>query len=246
VIVGTARLEDLQANRPKLAAFDAPALRLAGATVLQALFEMPVSAREAVVPPGLHPTNPAALVIQAWRCPESPWGAFSLVQVRAQTRSGVRPRGFVLGAACDRRAAAEALATGFGFPALPAEIRWQRAYDTVVLEVERGGETILALEGLDPDPLAPGDVQYSGTLNLADTPRGWRLVQLDPEIRAARAERLRPQLDAFVPEAWGDARLDPYFPVSASIAQAEIELPAIRFVCKPDLLAFVGTEKVSA
>lgn len=244
MITGTARLADLTANRPRLPAFDAPALSLPGATIFQAMFEMPISAREAVVPPGLHPTNPAALVIQAWRCPESPWGAFSLVQVRAQTRSGVRPRGFVLGAACDNRAAAEALACGFGFPALPAEIRWRRSYDTLVLEVVRGDETILALEGLDPDPLAAGDVQYSGTMNLADTPLGWRLVQIDPEIRASRAERVRPRLDAFVPGAWGDSRLDPYFPVSASIAQADIEIPAIRFVCKPDQLAFVATEKV--
>jgi hypothetical protein len=244
VITGTARLEDLMANRPKLPAFDAKPLELPGATVFQALFEMPIAAREAIVPPGLHPTNPAALVIQAWRCPVSPWGAFSLVQVRAQTRSGVRPRGFVVGAACDNRAAGEALASGFGFPALPAEIRWQRSYDTVVIEVRRGDELILGIEGMDPDPLASGDVQYSGTLNLADTPLGWRLVQVDPEIRPSRAERLRPQLDAFAPAAWGDSRLDPYYPVSASIAQADVAIPAIRFVCKPDQLAFVGTEKV--
>ncbi len=245
MIVGTARLEDLQANRPKLAGFDAKPFALPGATVLQALFEMPVAAREAIVPPALHPTNPAALVIQAWRCPESPWGAFSLVQVRAQTRSGVRPRGFVVGAACDQREAAEALATGFGFPALPAQIRWQRSYDAVMLEVARGDELILALEALDPEPLATSDMQYSSTLNLAETPRGWRLVQLDPELHLARAERLHPKLRAFSPAAWGDARLDPYYPVSASIAEADIAIPAIRFVCRPDQLAFTGTERVA-
>jgi len=244
VITGTARIAELQARRPKLAGFDAPAALLPRAEIMQALFEMPGSAREAIVPPGLHPTNPAALVLQAWRCPESPWGAFSLVQARAQTRSGVRPRGFVLGAACDNAAAAEALAAGFGFPAATAEVRWQRAYDTVRVDVFRGGEAILALEGADPEPLAAGDVQFSGTLNLADTPRGWRLVQLDPEIRATRSERLRPKLAAFSAAAWGDSRLDPYWPVSASITLADIELPQIRFVCRPEELAFTGTEKV--
>ncbi|HEU4427451.1 MAG TPA: acetoacetate decarboxylase family protein [Myxococcota bacterium] len=244
MITGSARVEDLMARRPRLAGFDAPAVPLPNTEILQALFEMPSSAREAIVPPGLHPTNPAALVLQAWRCPESPWGAFSLVQARAQTRSGVRPRGFVLGAACDNAAAASALATGFGFPAAPAEIRWQRAYDLVRLAVSRGGETILALEGADPEPLGAGDVQFSGTLNLADTPRGWRLVQLDPEIRATRAERLRPKLSAFRAAAWGDSRLDPYWPVSASITHADVELLPIRFVCRPDELAFTGTERV--
>jgi hypothetical protein len=244
VITGTAKLEDLTARRPKMPSFDAGAVSLPRVEIVQAMFEMPSSARECIVPAGLHPTIPPALVLQAWRCPESPWGAFSLVMTRAQTRSGVRPRGFVTGAACDNRAAASALAAGFGFPALAAEIRWQRAYDTVRLEVARGGDVILAFEGADPDPLAAGDVQFSGTLNLADTPRGWRLVQVDPEFKPARAERLRPKLSAFSAAAWGDPRLDPYYPVSASITLADVLIPAIRFVCRPEETAFTGTEKV--
>jgi hypothetical protein len=244
VIVGTARIEDLKARRPRMLAFDAPPLALPRAEIVQAMFEMPSSARECIVPAGLHPTSPAALVLQAWRCPESPWGAFSLVQARAQTRSGVRARGFVTGAACDNAAAAAALASGFGYPALSAEIRWQRSYDTVRFEVARGGETILAFEGADPDPLAPGDVQFSGTLNLADTPRGWRLVQVDPEFAPTRSERLCPKLSAFSAAAWGDPRLDPYYPVSASVTLADITIPALRFVCRPDELAFTGTEKI--
>ena len=59
-----------------------------------------------------------------------------------------------------------------------------------------------------------------------------------------RAERLRPKLSAFAPAAWGDPRLDPYFPVSASITLADIVIPAIRFVCRPEETAFTGTEKV--
>jgi hypothetical protein len=150
----------------------------------------------------------------------------------------------VTGAACDNAAAAGALAAGFGYPAQLAEIRWQRSYDTVRLAVARAGETILAFEGADPDPLAPGDVQFSGTLNLADTPRGWRLVQVDPEFRPVRAERLRPKLSAFTPAAWGDPRLDPYYPVSGSLTLADVSIPALRFVCRPEELAFTGTERV--
>ena len=244
VITGTARLADLQARRPRLERFDAEPVSLPRVEIVQAMFEMPIAVRECIVPAGLHPTNPPALVLHAWRCPESPWGAFLLVQARAQTRSGVRPRGFVTGAACDNAAAGAALASGFGYPAQMAEIRWQRSYDTVRLEVARGGETVLALEGADPEPLAPGDVQFSGTLNLADTPRGWRLVQVDPEFQPTRAERLQPKLATFSPAAWGDPRLDPYYPVSASLTLADIAIPALRFVCRPEELAFTGTEKV--
>jgi hypothetical protein len=243
VIVGSARVEDLMTARPRVAGFAAGPVALPGAEVLQAVFEMPVSAREALVPPGLHPTNPALCVIQAWRCPASPWGAFALAQVRAQTRSGLRPRGFVVGAVCDNARAADALATDFGFPARPGEVLLRRAYDAAWLEVAVSGQTILALEGMDPEPLLPQDVLYSVTLNLAETPRGPRLLQIEPEYAVARAERLRPRLLSFHPEGWGDRRLDPYFAVSASLASATIVIPRMRFVCRPDALAFSGTEK---
>jgi hypothetical protein len=242
VIVGSARIEDLMTARPRVAGFAAGPVALPGADVLQAAFEMPVSARESVLPPGLHPTNPALLVIQAWRCPSSPWGPFSLAQVRAQARSGVRPRGFVVGAVCDSADAADALATDFGFPARLGEVLLRRAYDAAWLEVAVSGQTILALEGMDPEPLLPADVVYSVTLNLADTPRGPRLLQVEPEHDVARAERLRPRLLSFHPDGWGDRRLDPYHAVSASVASANVVIPRMRFVCRPDVLAFTGTE----
>ena len=44
---------------------------------------------------------------------------------------------------------------------------------------------------------------------------------------------------------WGDDRLAPYHVVSASIAVESIAIPAVRFVCRPDELAFSGTEKVA-
>ena len=49
---------------------------------------------------------------------------------------------------------------------------------------------------------------------------------------------------AFDGAAWGDARVQPVYPVSASFAVADITIPRIRFVCRPDVLAFDGTEAV--
>jgi len=245
VLVGTADLDRLAQTAPRLPAFPAEPLALGGAELLQACFEMRASSREPLVPSGLHPTNPATLIVLAWRCAQSPWGPFTLVQLRAGCRSGVRTRGFVLAAACDSDVAARELAARWGFPARVAEIELARGYDACALRVALAGRPALALEAQDPDPLAEGDVQYTGTLTLAHTPRGLRLVQVEPRVRLSRAERLRPRLLQFDAAAWGQPALTPYYPVSASLGVGEIEIPPIRFVCRPDVLAFQGTEAVS-
>ena len=99
MFVGTADPKTLAAGAAKLTNFDVEPVVLPDVEVFQALFEMRIEAREALLPPGLHPTNPPTLVLLAWRCPESPWGPFALCQLRVGCRSGVRSRGLVLGCA---------------------------------------------------------------------------------------------------------------------------------------------------
>jgi len=244
VISGELDPEQLGRGKPTLRSFRAEPVELPGARVFQAMFEMTGAAREAVVPPALHPTIPAALVILAWSCPESPFGPFSLVQVRAQVRSGVRPRGLVLGALCDTEPARRELRERWGFPAELGRIDFRQGYDGTRLLAERDGKACLEIVALDPTPLAPGDVQYSATLNPAHTERGLRLVQIEPEVQATRSERLSARLLHFDAAAWNEPRLDPYHPVSASVASADIHIPGLRYVCRPDVMAFVGTEAV--
>jgi hypothetical protein len=240
--VGTADLSQLGARAPQLPSFPTEALALGGVEVLQACFEMRAASREPLLPAGLHPTNPATCIVLAWRCAESVWGPFSLVQLRIGCRSGVRTRGFVWAAACDQPDAARELAAHWGFPARLAHIALSRRYDGCALRVEIDGRAVLGVDATDPDPLAPDDVQYTGTLTLAHTPRGLRLVQIEPRTTLERAERLRPRLAAFDANAWESAALTPYYPVSASIGVGRIEIPPVRFVCRPDVLAFQGTE----
>jgi hypothetical protein len=67
-------------------------------------------------------------------------------------------------------------------------------------------------------------------------------VQVEPRYQIQRVERGRPRVVSFDAAAWGEARLQPVYPVSASLAVADITFPRIRFVCRPDVLAFDGTE----
>lgn len=243
MLTGTADIGSLTHDLATMAGFDVEAAVLRDVQVLQVAFEMSVDAREATLPPGLHPTNPPMLVVLAWKVAESPWGPFALAQARVSCRSGARPRGFVAGAVIDAPAAASGLA-GWGFGATAGDVVLDRGYHGTELHVDVDGEEAIAITAVDPDPLAVGDVQYLVTMSLAETPRGLRLVQSEPEHDLRRVERLRPRLDAFEPDLFGAPLLEPSHPVGATVAVGDITLPPLRFVCRPDVLAFEGTESV--
>jgi hypothetical protein len=227
-----------------MASLDPEAVAFEDAEILQAAFEMPSGIREATLPPGLHPTNPPLLIVLAWRAARAPWGAFTLVQARISCRSGVRPRGLVMGAITDNPDAAAALCSTWGLPVRVGAIELRRGYDAVELHVSVDGETAVHLVAADPEPLSPGDVQYTVTMTLANTPRGPRLVQLEPEYELRRVERVKPRIVSFDGSEWGEATLAPVHPVTATIAAGSITIPRLRYVCRPDVLAFEGTERV--
>ncbi|MEX0948661.1 MAG: acetoacetate decarboxylase family protein [Acidimicrobiia bacterium] len=245
MLTGTAPLDELVAHAATMPSFDTEALTLPDAEVFQAMFESHIGGREASLPPSLHPTAVPTFIVQVWRCPDSPWGPFSLAQGRVGARSGLRPRGHVQACVCDNEEVTEALRTRWGFPARSGTVSLRHHYDAVEASVVVGGNTVVSVRGSDPEPLGTGDIAYSQTVALAHTPRGLRLVQIEYDIAVTRAERLHPRLDAFDAEGFGvHPTVQPYHAVSASIALGAITLHRLRFVCRPEELAFTGTEPI--
>ncbi len=246
MLVGTAPVEELTAHAATLESFDTDALTLPGTEVLQALFELRVTGREAALPPGLHPVNPPTFVVQVWRCPDTPWGPCTIAQGRVGARSGLRPRGHIQACVCDHDAAVDALRSRWGLPARRGDVRLDRRFDGTDVDVAVDGPPVLALRSVDPEPLGPGDVAYSTGVTLAHTPRGLRLVQFDYEVVTERAERLRLlPMESFDPAGLGvHPTVDPWYPVAASIAVGTVTLERLRYLSKPDELAFTGTEPV--
>jgi hypothetical protein len=244
MLFGTADLGALAADAPRMDRLDTEAVELPGAWVLQAAFEMPARARECLLPPGLHPTDPPLVSWLVFRCLDGPLGAFALAQLRVSCRSGLRPRGFLVESVIDSAEAGRALALRWGYRHRVGEVQVARHYDAVAATVQLDGRTILDVALRDPDPLGAEDVQYTASMHLAHTPRGLRLVQVDPAFLVHRAERGRPELRGFDAVAWGDARIAPTHPVTASVALADVTLPRLRYLCRPDVWAFEGTEGV--
>lgn len=241
---GTATVDELRRHIATLSSFDTEALRLEGVELLQALFEIRIGGRQSSLPPGLHPTNPPTFVLQVWNCPDSPWGPFRLAQGRIGCRSGLRPRGLVQACVCDNAAAVAGLRSRWGYPAHLGDVTLLRRYDTVMASASsESGAPAFELTASDPEPLGTDDVAYTTTVVLADTPRGTRLVQVDVDVTATRAERLRPHFDSFA-NGWVHPSVDPYHPVSASIAVADVVLQPLRYISDPVELAFTATERV--
>jgi len=245
VLTGEADLEILGARAPAMRALTPEAMHFGDVVVLQAAFELPASARATTLPPGLHPTNPPLLILLAWQVGTSPWGPFSMAQARVSCRSGVRPRGFVAGCIADGAEAVTGLSSEWGLPARLGTVSLARRYDATELVATVGGASACRLRVIGPEPLAPGDVQYSVTMTLAHTTRGLRLVQLEPEYDLDVVERGRPQLTSFDGAAWGEPALSPTHPVAATVGTGALTIPRLRFVCRPDVLAFEGTEVVT-
>jgi hypothetical protein len=245
MLFGTADPDELLSARAvEMKRLDSEAEPLENVTVLQVLCELDSSGECEMLPPALHPTIPPLVNWQAWSVPESPWGAFTLAMTRIECRSGVRPRTLLTGVYIDNPDAAAALAERWGYGLQPADVVLERRYDEVRCDVELEGESILEIGLRDPVPLGSTDVQYIAALHAAHTDRGLRLVQCDPRHEPERAERGDPIVDHFDASLWGEERMTPAYPVSASVATGRVTLPKLRFVCKADEMAFTGTESV--
>jgi hypothetical protein len=244
VLTGTADPSALARGAATLESFGTEPVKLIGVETLQIAFELERAGSDALLPPGLHPTRPPVATWLVQRVREGPFGPFAMAQCRIECRSGLRPRGFLRGGVIDDEEARLALASRWGYALDLGELRLSRSYDEIRASVTRGGVSILEAALRDPMPLRGADVHYAANVNLAHTPRGLRLVQVDPDFDVGRAERGRALVDRFNAEAWRCAGVRPSVPVSASFTVADVTLPALRYVCRPDVLAFTGTERV--
>jgi hypothetical protein len=239
--------------RPLLA--DAPTVRLTpqelrieNVEILQVLYEISAADTEALVPPALNPTIPPVVSFLVYRAQTSPFGAFSLVQTRVTARAGIRTRAFLVSACCDNPAALEAFSATYGYRVRPREIEMRTFHDRVECRVVADRQPILDIALVDPEPITGHDIQYAPGMHLArvvgDDGSRPRLIQVEPEYEFKRADRGRPELTTFDAVSWGDDRLQPTNPVSASFTVCDVSIPPVRYLCNPDLPAAEGTEQV--
>jgi hypothetical protein len=164
MLVGSADVRELAARAPVVRHYLAEPLLLENVTLFQMVLEMRNGAREALLPPSLHPTIPPTLSLQVWQVGESPWGEFGMAVARLSCRGGVRARGFTVAAAASTDAACTGLRETFGYPALRADVHCRASYSGAEVAVARDGRVTFApLRFL----LRPDELAFTGTETIA-------------------------------------------------------------------------------
>ena len=95
---GTLDVARALADAPHVLSLETPRWELPEASFIQVNWEVEDGPALDLTPPALHPSIPPYLAAFAGRYPDSPVGAFSLVQLRLVVRAGIRPRAYCLGA----------------------------------------------------------------------------------------------------------------------------------------------------
>jgi hypothetical protein len=244
MLAGTADVSALAADAPTVSALASAPLACRKAELLQVTYELRSAARDVILPPALHPVSPPIVTWTFLRAFESDVGPFTMAQTRVLCRSGVRSRGFHIMAFVDSAEAADALRSRWGYRIGLAEVSLERRHHRSAGVVVSGGRTVLDVALLAPQPLSGDDVRFTDTMHLAHTPVGLRLVQVEQTFRFHQAERGRAAFGSIDAAAWGDDRLVPTCPVSAASASAAVTIEPVRFVCRADVSALTGTERV--
>jgi hypothetical protein len=245
MLQGTAALEAVFADAPHVATPSIEPLTVPKADLLQVAWEVDAADRDAMLPPALHPVNPPVVTFSFLRARECTHGPFTLAEIRLLCRSGIRTRGFHVGAFIDNPDVAHVLATGWGYRLTVADVTMSRRYDGATGRVVIDGSAALVAGHSSPRALSPSDLQYTSTMTPARLDRGWRLLQVERDFQFVAAERGDPFVDAFDDTLCGEHRLCLTSPVSASSAVADVTFKPVRFACRADVWAFEGTEPIS-
>lgn len=244
MLFGTGPVEPLAARAPKLESLDTGPLTLPAVEVFRVTYEIARRDTQSFFPPALQATVPPLVTWCFHRCTDGPLGPFCLAEARLHCRSGARTRTYLLASLIDSAAAGAALTAGWGFGPRAGALSLERSYDRVDARASLAGRCILDLSLLDPTPLGPHDIHFAPGMHAAHTPGGLRLLQVDTSYRVQRSERGRPRIHGFSAADWQEERVRPVFPVAATFTSADWTLERLRFMSRPEVNAFEGTEPI--
>jgi Acetoacetate decarboxylase (ADC) len=227
---------------PTLASFNSATLKVENVSIHYCLLEIPVAQAIAMLPSGLHPCIPGMIAALHYQCPDSELGAFDLVTTAVLCRSAAKHRMMTLSAFTNSARAQTFFREGWGYQPKLADVKLAAHYDRVSSIVAVSDRVILDVQTADPISLiGPGaSVRYAQTLNLAQTPLGLKLIQVDGSYDFKQSARGVPKLNIYEGAMLGDRHPKPSYPVCGTLVRADVVFGAVRYVADPYVTAETG------
>jgi hypothetical protein len=233
-----------QADLPVVGRLAADAWTTQGCEVLNLAYELDDTHDLALIPPALHPAIPLYGTLMLRTHPESPVGSFALAELRVMTRAGIHYGGFTVGVIASTRDAVDFLRDGYGYPATLGEVQIDRRHYATLGRVRCDGGLALEAALEHAEPIAPSDVLYTNSFNLALVGGEPTIVQAEPAYTPERAERGSPRVEFFDAAAFGDARIKLTTPLPATYASGSLEMRPVRWLMDPKVPAVMGARKL--
>jgi len=245
MLFGKGSVDTIAKRAPRVGSLDTDSLALPGIELLRVTFEIARRDVESLFPPALQATLPPLVIWSVYRCKEGPLGPFCLAETQLSCRSGARSRTYLLGGVIDSEKAGAALSERWGFDPRIGEVRLFQGFDRADASVLVEGRTVLQISMRDPVPLGKTAIHFATSVHPAHTPKGLRLLQVDASYHVHRSERGRAFLDCFSADEWNEPRVRPTNSVAATFTIADLTLEKLRFMGRPEVNAFEGTESLS-
>jgi len=242
---GSLAVADVIADAPEVFSLDTPTWEMENAQFLQINWEVEDGAALDLTPPSLHPSIPPFASFFAGHFPESPEGAFSIVQVRLVVRAGIRPRALCLGAVCDSAPVVAALREHWGYPVQHGPVTASSRHDQVRFTASLDGHEVASFAVYTDDVISGNDLMTFDNLHLVRLGGEAKLVQVDPEYTIHQADRGRPQVRLPDPQALGmRGGLKLSSPIIGFTFRADTDLVPPRFTIDAVESALSSTKRI--
>jgi hypothetical protein len=235
IVYGTRDITAEAADAPVVDLDNLESLEIDEGQILQVLGELTFSGFERRLPPALHPTHPPYASMLFYRAVDSPFGPFTMAQVRISALAGISRFSYAVRGWIDNPVAGGVLGRRWGYRLDHADVTVRRRHDRTWGTVRVGGALVLEAGLFDPEPVAGKDANYTGHLNLARIEQDGSpvpmLVQAGPQLAFQSCDRGRPTISVFDAGAIGCD--PPYWPISAFAGSCAFLFTPVSFVCDP-------------
>lgn len=209
-------------------------------------FETYVKDALALMPGACHPPFPTYCSLAVRHHEDSPYGPFTIAELRIHVRATALFMGYCLGAWTDNAAAAKWLTESYGAPVQVAKAvkLYKRHYGFDALVETDQGVILDATQQL-PGPINGSDVLYVPNLNLAKLDGEVRLVAEEFEYQIKEAKRGTAKFRTLDLGGFGGTGLKPSNHLPSTFTTGSWSYTNVRYTLDADKPALGGARKVA-